>query len=164
MNSLQPEKLPDEPRFEDILVETAWGEVESTFRSSGMVAPLPGFTDRWMKRLELARQKEERKQAWVLILTNLVIAFGFLLLIGMGFLPSISSQGGVVNLWVGLVSRAIIFVKMAGGLASTMLRTLPGVVPTSWWVAGFTLLGIVMALWVSMVRRHLQSQGARHDE
>ena len=61
MNSLQPEKFDDEFRFEDILVETAWGEVETTFRSSGMVAPLPGFTNRWMQRLELARQKEERK-------------------------------------------------------------------------------------------------------
>ncbi len=164
MNSLQPEKFDDEFRFEDILVETAWGEVETTFRSSGMVAPLPGFTNRWMQRLELARQKEERKQAWVLILTNLVIAFGFILLIGLGFLPSISGQGGVVNLWVGLVSRAVIFIKMTGGLASTMLRTLPGVVPNSWWIAGFTLLGIMVALWVSMVRRHLQNQGVQHDE
>ena len=163
MNNLQPEKHEDDQRFEDKMVAVAWGEVENTFRSAGMVAPLPGFTARWMMRLEQARQKEERRQAWALILTNLVIASGFLILIGLGFLPSITEEGGLLNLWVGLLTRAVISIKMVGGLVNTMLRTLPGVVPTSWWIAGFTLLGIVVALWVSMVRRHLQNQGAQNE-
>ncbi len=164
MNNLQPEKHEDEPRFEDKLLATAWTQVEDTFRTSGMVAPLPGFTSRWMARLELERQREERRQAWALILTNLVIALGFLILIGMGFLPSISAQGGLINLWISLLSRLVILMKMAGGLVNTMVRTLPGVVPTSWWVGGFTLLGIVVALWASMVRRHLRDQGAVHEK
>lgn len=163
MNNLQPEKDMDDLRFEDETLDFAWQKVESSFRSAGMVAPLPGFTNRWMQRLEQARQKQERRQAWALILTNLVIASGFILLIGLGFLPSVSGQGGAVNLWVGLMTKIIISVKMVGGLANTMLRTLPGVVPSSWWIAALTLLGIVVALWVSMVRRHFQNQGAQYE-
>ena len=82
-----------EIRFEDIMLETAWMEVENTFRAAGEVAPLPGFTSRWMERLELARQREERLQATALIITNLVIAFGFIILISMQFVPSVSSGG-----------------------------------------------------------------------
>lgn len=163
MNKLQPEHYLEPPQFDDEIQEMAWGKVERSFHDAGMAAPLPGFSDRFLKRLELERQKEERRQAWALILTNLVIAAGFIILIGVGFLPSLGGQGGPVNLWVGLVSRIIIGIKMFGGLATTMLRTLPGVVPSSWWVTAIALLGIVVALWVSMVRRHLQNQGVRHE-
>lgn len=163
MNNLQPEHYPEPPPFDDDTQEMAWGEVENVFHAAGMTAPLPGFSDRFLKRLELQRQREERKQALALILTNLVIALGFIILIGVGFLPSLGNQGGPVNLWVGMVSRIIIGFKMVGGLATTMLRTLPGVVPSSWWVTAIGLLGIVVALWVSIVRRHVQIQGVQHE-
>ena len=152
-----------EVRFEDILLENAWRDVESTFRAAGEVAPLPGFTDRWMARLELARQREERMQATALIITNLVIAMGFLILIGLQFVPSVSS-GGLLELWVELLSRLVITVKMVAGLMGTFVRTLPGLVPTSWLVSGFTLMGILVAIWVSMARRHIIRQGAEHDK
>jgi hypothetical protein len=152
-----------EIRFEDIILETAWMEVENTFRAAGEVAPLPGFTSRWMERLELARQREEKLQATALIITNLVIAFGFIILIGMQFVPSVSS-GGLLNLWIDLISRMVISVKMVSGVLGTFFRTIPALVPTSWLVSGFTLMGIVVVLWVSMVRRHIQVQGAAHDE
>lgn len=153
----------NEVRFEDIMLETAWSEVASTFRTAGEVAPLPGFTSRFMARLELARQREERLQATALIITNLVIAFGFIILISLQFVPSVSS-GGLLNLWVDLISRLVIFVKMVSGVLGTFFRTIPALVPTSWLVSGFTLMGIVVALWISMVRRHIQVQGVEHEE
>jgi uncharacterized membrane protein YhdT len=163
MNDQQPNPMMNEQRFEDKMLETAWGEVETTFRSAGMIAPLPGFTSRWMERLELERQKDERKQAWALVLTNLVIAVGFILLIGIQYVPSVSSGGGIVPLWVEMVSRVVLFIRMAGGLVSTLLRTLPGLVPASWWVSGAAFMGLVVVLWVSMVRRHLSVQGVSHE-
>jgi hypothetical protein len=57
MNNQQSNR---EVRFEDIMLETAWVEVENTFKEAGQVAPLPGFTSRFMARLEMARQREER--------------------------------------------------------------------------------------------------------
>ncbi|MBN2043524.1 MAG: hypothetical protein JW757_00785 [Anaerolineales bacterium] len=151
-----------EIRFEEIMLETAWEEVETVFRASGQVAPLPGFTSRFMERLELARQREERLQATALIISNLVIALGFIILISLQFVPSISS-GGLLELWVGLITRLVVFVKMVSGVLSTFFRTIPALVPTSWLVSGFTLMGLVVVLWISMVRRHIRVQGARHD-
>lgn len=148
--------------FEDIILETAWQEVETTFRSAGEVAPLPGFTARWMARLELERQREERLQATALIIGNLVIAFGFILLIGLQFIPSVSS-GGLINLWIDLLSRVVITVKMVAGILGTFFRTIPALVPTSWLVSGFTLMAIIVAVWISMVRRHIGRQGVRNE-
>ena len=163
MNDQQPNPEMNDLHFEDKKVEIAWGAVENTFRSAGMITPLPGFTGRWMERLEVERAKEERKQAWALVLTNLVIAIGFIILIGIQYVPSISYGGGVVSLWVEMVSRIALFLRMAGGLVSTLMRTLPGLVPTSWYYSGTALMGLVVVLWVSMVRRHLGHQGVNHE-
>jgi hypothetical protein len=116
-----------------------------------------------MARLEQARQREERLQATALIITNLVIAFGFIILISLQFVPSISS-GGLLNLWVELISRLVVSVQMVSGILGTFFRTIPAIVPTSWLVSGFTLMGIVVVLWISMVRRHIRIQGATHDK
>lgn len=152
-----------EVSFEDIMLETAWKEVESTFHAAGEVAPLPGFSARWMERLELARQREERMQATALIIGNLVIAIGFIILIGLQFVPAVSS-GGVVELWVDLLSRLVITVRMAAGLAETFIRTLPGLIPTSWLISGLALVGILIAIWASVARRHIVRQGVEHEE
>lgn len=156
MNNQRPDPILEDHHFEDKMLEIAWGEVENSFRSSGMVAPLPGFTNRWMERLEQERVKEERRQAWALVLTNLIIAIGFIILIGIQYVPSISGGGGLVALMVEITSRLILLLRMTGGLVSTLLRTLPGLVPVSWWVGGSAVLGFGVVLWVSMVRRHLR--------
>jgi len=152
-----------EVSFEDIMLETAWKEVQSTFYSAGEVAPLPGFSARWMERLELARQREERMQATALIIGNLVIAIGFIILIGLQFVPTVSS-GGVVELWVELLSKLVVTFRMATGLAETFIRTLPGLIPTSWLISGLTLAGIMIVVWASIARRHIVRQGAEHEE
>ena len=162
MNNQQPDPLTNDEHLEDKMLELAWGNVENSFRSAGMIDPLPGFTNRWMARLEVARQKEERKQAWTLILANLVIAVGFVILIGIQYVPSVSS-GGLVSVLVEIVSRVVLFVRMVIGLVGALLRTLPGLVPASWWVSGIGMVGLAVALWVSMVRRHLRGQGVNHE-
>ena len=145
-------------QFEDKTLETAWQEVEYTFRSAGMVSPRPGFTQRWHQKLAAEKAKQERKQAWLLVISNLVIALGFFGLIGLQMIPSIAFTDNILTLWVDLISRLVVSLKMFFGIAGTLGRTLPGVIPTSWWVSGFTLAGMLVVLWVSMVRRFLHNQ------
>lgn len=159
MNKVQSnQEIP----FEDIMLETAWQKVEKTFKSAGEVPPLPGFTSRWMDRLELERQREERMQAAALIIGNIVIAFGFLILIGLQFVPSVSS-GGLLDLWVDLLARYVISIRMTAGVLDTFFRTIPGLVPTSWLVSGFTFLAIIVAVWISIIRRHMSPQGVHNE-
>ncbi len=149
-------------QFDKHTLDEAWQEVEMTFRTSGMASPLPGFSERWLERMALERARQERKQAITLALSNLVIALGFLGLIGLQVVPPMVSGQNLLAVWVGLLSRMVVSVEMVSGLVKTLLRTLPGLIPASWWVAGLTLMGILLVVWVSMVRQHLQ-KGVRYE-
>jgi hypothetical protein len=156
-------KIDRDVHFEDIMLADAWRDVEHTFRSAGEVAPLPGFTARWMQRLELERQRVEKRQAAALILTNLIIALGFLVLIGLQFVPAVSS-GGLLSLWVELLSRIVVTVQTIVGVIGAFVRTIPAVLPTSWLVSAVTIMLVVIGLWVFMARRILVKQGVSHGE
>lgn len=152
-----------QPQFEDKRIEDAWDEVEHVFRLSGMISPAPGFVNRWQARLVVERQKEERRQAGLMIAAILVIAFGFILLIGMQILPNLNENTSMLTIWVEMVSRVIVFFQMISASVVTLSRTLPGIIPSSWVVGGFTFVGIVVVLWVSMVR-HIRKQGVTQNE
>ena len=121
-------------QFDDRIFESAWREVEAEFQVSGLVSPAPGFGSRFRARLEMQRVAREQKQAWFVVGVNLVIALGFLILIGIQFVPSIPTYGNFVSFWVRLFSQAIIFIKMIWTILETFLRTMPGLIPSSWWV------------------------------
>lgn len=153
----------NQAQFNEKQLEIAWEEVEQVIQSSGMVEPAPGFTARWNERLQLEKQKEDRKQAWVLIVMNAVIALGFLGLVSIQIVPSLSEGNTLLDIWVDLASRLIVNLKMIGGMLSTFRRTLPGVIPSSWVVPGLTALGIMVVLWASMVRQHIRKQGVPYE-
>lgn len=152
-----------QPQFDDKRLDDAWGEVEHVFRLSGMATPAPGFVNRWQARLVIERQKEERKQAGLMIAAILIIAFGFILLIGLQILPNLGTNESLLTIWVEMASRMIVYIKMVGASVGTLSRTLPGVIPTSWVVGGSAMMFFLVALWVSLVRR-IQKQGVTQYE
>jgi hypothetical protein len=141
-------------QYNEHQLESAWQEVEIEIKASGIVAPVPGFVRRWQERLALYRKKIERRQAWFIVALCAVIAFGFLSLIGLFSAPKLAtSPDNLFYSWVGLLSRIIIFIKMVGGLAETIVRSLQVLIPVSGWVAiGFGVIGLFV-LWAFMVRR-----------
>ena len=150
----------NQPQFKNKRLDEAWTEVEQVFKLSGMAVPVPGFVSRWQARLALERQKEERKQAGLMVAAILIIAFGFILLIGLQILPNIGSNGSILTLWVEMVTRAVVLFRMIVASVGTLSRTLPGVIPSSWTISGLVVMGGVIALWVVLVRR-IQKQGVR---
>jgi hypothetical protein len=151
-------------QYREKQLEIAWEEIEQVIKSSGMVEPAPGFTGRWNERLQLEKQQEDRKQAYLLISMNVVIALGFLGLIAIQIVPSLTAGSSLLDIWVEMVSRMFISLKMIGGMLGTMGRTLPGVIPSSWVMAGVTALGIMVVVWASMVRQHIRNQGETHEQ
>ena len=147
-------------QYNEHQLESAWQEVETEIKASGMVAPVPGFVGRWQERLALYRKKVERRQAWFIVAICAVIAFGFLSMIGLFSAPKLaSSPDNLFYSWVGLFSRLVIFVKMVIGLLETFVRSLRVFIPVSGWVAiGFGAVGL-LTLWVYMVRRHAKILG-----
>ena len=154
----------NQAQFNEKQLEIAWEEVEQVFKSAGMVEPAPGFVGRWNERLQFEKQQEDRKQAWLLIIMNAVIALGFLGLIAIQIVPSLSAGNSLLDVWVDMVSRMIVNLKMVGGMLGTMQRTLPGLIPASWVMPGITALGIMVVVWASMVRQHIRNQGVTYEQ
>jgi hypothetical protein len=145
--------------FDERLLNSAWQEIEVEFRSSGMVDPAPGFVNRWKERLAYTRLQEQRRQAWIFVAINTVAALALLSMIGVLRLPALSEPS---KFFVGLIeiaSHVFVFVKMVFSVLGSLLRTLPGVVPLSWWTSILvSMIGLTM-LWFSMARQIVQRQG-----
>jgi len=146
-------------QFNDGLLESAWREVKDEFQASGFISPAPGFGTRFRARLEIQRIADEQKQAWLIVAINIVIALGFLVLIGLQFIPSLPSSGSFLSFWVEMFSNVVIFLKMIGTIFETLFRTLPGLIPPSWWLNVFISIGVLLLLWVSLMRQFVQKQG-----
>lgn len=149
-----------QPHFEDGLLESTWQGLEFEFKSAGMAEPQPGFTNRWQHRLAQHQEAQGRRQTWFVFIANLVIAFGFLSLMGLRIFPEFTHFGQFINLWVNLFARVVVFFKMIISLLETLSRTLPSIVPPRWWFSLFGSIGVMILLWVSIIRQQVQIEGA----
>jgi hypothetical protein len=147
-------------QYDDHILESAWREVEAEFQVSGFISPAPGFGSRFRARLEMQRVAREQKQAWLVVAINLVIALGFLILIGIQFFPALPTFDNFISFLVKLFSQSIIFIKMIWTILETFLRTMPGLIPSSWWVNAVVSIVVLLILWVSLIRQFVQKQGA----
>jgi len=146
-------------QFDDQILESAWREVEAEFQVSGFVSPVPGFGSRFRARLEMQRIAREQKQAWLIVAINLVIALGSLILIGIQFVPTLPTYDTFISFCVELFSKSIIFIKMFWTILETFVRTVPGLVPQSWWVNAIALSVVLLVFWGSLMRHYVQKQG-----
>lgn len=130
----------------------SWEAVEAQLHEAPQVAPRPGFVRRWEVRMDVERQRMQRRQALVVLgfsVAAAVALFGLLLFLAW---PWLQSPGAL--LWAGLYRLvALVFLaEMAGGTLYTLFQVLNGGLPALGWVlaAGlFTQLGV---LWVVSLR------------
>ena len=145
--------------FDERLLNSAWQEVEVQFRSAGMAEPAPGFINRWKDRLAYTRLQEQRRQAWIFVAINTVAALALLFLIGVLRLPEISEPSEFLVGLIEIASQLFVFFKMVASVLGSLIRTLPGVVPLSWWTSFIVSMGGLTLLWYSMIRQIVQRQG-----
>ena len=60
----------NQAQFNENQIEVAWEEIEQAIKASGMVEPAPGFVGRWNERLQLEKEREDRRQGWMLVIMN----------------------------------------------------------------------------------------------
>jgi hypothetical protein len=141
------------------ILDAAWEEIKLEFTSAGLAEPAPGFTYRFKQRLLARRQEEQRRQAWIFVGINTIAAILLLSLIGLMYIPALSRPGSLLLEFVGMFSRVVVFIKMVLGLGGSLIRTLPGVVPFSWWMGATAGLIVLCMLWLSMFHQAAQEQG-----
>lgn len=114
-------------------LQRQWGLVHQELRARRIVAPAPGFTQRWMSSLAERRVQEQRKQAWRIFGLLLGGAF-FILLLLAGYLMATSSPAD----WLVAIVRAASSTANIFNLGLYALRT---------WLSN-TPLAINLALWI----------------
>ena len=138
---------------------SAWEQVRLSMGNAGMIAPAPGFVDRWQDRMVTRRLIKQRRQAWMLLGLNWAIAAVLFILIVLQVIPALTSPTGLVVNFVARCTETWAFMRVVVSVVSSLAGTLPGLVPVSWWVSIIASLGALMVLWISTLRRYALPQG-----
>lgn len=141
-------------------IESGWQQVENTFHTAGMAEPAPGFVTRFQTRLVKQRAQDERKQAWRVLVIYAAIALVLLSTIGYLWAQTINEPSDLILLWAGLVSKIWVYIKMFVSIFLSLGRTLPNLVPYSWWITMVSFVGGTVLFWALTVRQYLSLDGA----
>ena len=138
-------------------LEDAWLDVANLFETVPEVDPAPGFVNRWQSVLEAdraaARQTRQRWQSWIMLILVANGALITLVLLGIQVFRTYTSLTDFLLSWV---YRLAVMFTLANGLQnvfSTLLRTIPALIPASWWATAAILLGISTLIWVVSMRK-----------
>jgi predicted anti-sigma-YlaC factor YlaD len=132
---------------------TAWMDIEGQLLSTSLVAPVPGFTQRWRARLADRRQQVNQRQVGAMLLTTatglavLSVLFGAeLVSLVQPAIPTIVAWGSKA---ANFVANLNIFRLIMGILVETTLESIPLVYRV---VLPFSLAGLA-AFWVVSIHR-----------
>ena len=139
--------------------EDAVHQIEDMMRSSKMVRPRFGFTTRWMKRYRRENIKLMRRQAAIFVLINSIIAFALLGVIGWIYFYGTNSFNGVIAKLVSQISSSWADVQVIFQVAGSVLRTVPGIIPSAWWISIASLVAIVLIAWSIRIKKSFSESG-----
>lgn len=146
-------------QYSERSLETAWREIELEIIACGMMEPKNGFPQRFKQRLSSQREAEQRRQAWIFIGINVISAISLLVMIAVFYMPSLTGPSDLLIKIAGLFSRFTLHVQMISGCIFSLARTLPNIVPVSWWASILICLSVLSILWFSLMRPAFQKPG-----
>ena len=133
-------------------IEDAWLDVVSLFAEVPEVEPAPGFVNRWQANLEAeraaAKAMRQRWQSWIVLVLIANGAALALILTGVQLFRTYTSLSDFVLSWV---YRAATLMVVANGFQNafmTLIRTIPGLIPTAWWIGIALTLSVSTLLWI----------------
>ena len=135
-------------------------EANLALRSARLVAPAPGFANRWQERLVVARRAQRRRA----LLGSLFFSLGGLLLLAFLVGPIVLSLIGSPAEWISAMVHVLLFIYTTTvaitEAGSVLARVLPGFVPPFLWLVMFSALSGFALLWsVSIWRLMRRPQG-----
>jgi hypothetical protein len=121
--------------------------------SRRLVAPAPGFTERFRPRLSAWRREQLRRQALgtiVLVVAGLAFLYA---LAGPSMQEAIRSPAAWLRDITVYLVALFTFLSVFGQVGGILLRNLPGLVPPAAWFAIFVAGCILGILWIVTMRR-----------
>ena len=100
-------------------------DVRHQFKTSGMTAPDPGFTDRWRERLVVQRLKRQRRNAWILFFFAAIMAVGILGVISWRVLEVVTSPISLLSATVYFWTVTLVTVDGIRSMLWSFVQLLP---------------------------------------
>jgi hypothetical protein len=138
-------------------IKQALMSAETLFQTTFDAQPAPGFSQRWQARLEEDRQEEmSRRHRWhswmALIVMGNTVAF-WTVMLSQQLLATFSSPAEFFLMWVFRFTSLFSSLTVAGHILSTLIDTLPRLIPPAGWAAILSLFGVGgLLIMVSMTK------------
>jgi predicted anti-sigma-YlaC factor YlaD len=133
-------------------LEDAWLDVANLFTEVPDIEPAPGFVNRWQTHLETeraaTRAMRQRWQSWIVLVLIANGAAVAMLLLGVQLFNTYDSVTDFVLSWVYKAASALVLVNGFQSAFLTLFRTIPGLIPTSWWVGIAVILSVSTLFWI----------------
>lgn len=130
----------------------AWEHVTLELKASPMAAPAPGFTARWMKRLEANLSRQQRWQSLLILafcLLGAVLLLGGLALLS---LPVAESPLVLIMAWISKVWVLFSTARLLQNMVATLFNALVNTVPPYWLIFVFGVGSLMAVVWAASVR------------
>lgn len=127
----------------------AWRQVEPLVINTQMVAPTPGFVERWELRLEKERLRIQRRQSLWAFAGSLGFAMFSLVLLAAITLLSLNSP---IEWFLALTSRVATLFYLVDAIQHSFI-ILQVSVPVSWWIGGGLTIAAMCILWVFSIQK-----------
>lgn len=134
------------------LLSHAWEHVSMDLHSSPQAEPAPGFTNRWLQRLEANFARQQRRQS-LIILTFCILGAGLLLgALALLALPLAGSPLELVMIWISRAGVLISTASIFQDLATNLVKTLAAMISPLWLVLLLGIGSLIAVLWAASVR------------
>ncbi len=130
----------------------SWREVDQHLMSAQMVAPKPGFVNRWLERIEIDKRQLQRRQtaaALVFTLCGAAVLFGSLILI---VWPWFSVPELFLFNWVSSFFLLMDFLEPVNRLILILMQIFTTNMSLFWWIFFVGLLSELAVLWLVSFR------------
>lgn len=133
-------------------IDQRWQAARQQLRAHAMVAPAPGFTQRWQAGLTARKAHEQRRQAWRIFSGLLGGAALVLSLLG-GRLLATTSAAQWLSAFIGTLSSSLAFFQMVLYMGQRWLAVTPPALHLALWIyLTMTLCGVIL-IWAAVLWR-----------
>lgn len=130
----------------------AWEHVAIELKASPPVAPVPGFTARWMQRFEADLARQERKQS-LLILAFCIVGAGLLLgALALLSLPMAKSPIVLIMAWISKAWVVFSTATLVQDMAAVVFKALFSTVSPYWLILVLGVGSLLAVLWAASLR------------
>jgi hypothetical protein len=134
-------------------IDTAWNGVQNLMRTVPEMAPVPGFSVRWQKRLAEQRRKQQQRQSWIFLAISGGIAFTLMAAIGVGILSIFSQPEQFLIYVVYRLTTFFIAAEATREFLSSLTKPLAGAMPFAIWIGLSGLAAMLSAMWFVLFKR-----------